>query len=297
MIAIAIDPTDWHTAFVLDQAGSVFRGVTDNSGTTVTWTNLTGNLPTAFRRFRSIEVVHVGANLVVLVGGQQVYRAINPSASPNWTVFGQGLPNANVRDMHYIPANAGGPTKGDILLVGTDGRGAWTIGDAAAALVNPLGSEVLVCGDENNPDQNDNFRLVRDPVFPTSLDVYVNGVLEQIVPLAGVQNINIYGGGGFNTLTIDSSNGLINVPNGITFNAGDPCPAIPGQEFASAMGEDGIGTLTLTQTGGPNIATDVYSPGPYPGQGTSVITDSSGNVQSVYFTELAPVFDNVPRLM
>ncbi len=293
VVGIVMDPTDWHTAYVLDQAGSVFKGVSDNSGTTVTWTNLTGNLPTAFRRFRSIEFVRSGADQVLLVGGQQVYRTLNPGTNPVWTVFGQFLPNANVRDLHYIPPNAGGPSKGDILLAGTDGRGAWTISNAAAALVSPIGSELLVCGDEDFPDQNDAFLLVRDPVFPTSLDVYVNGVLEQVTPLAGLQKIAVYGGGGFNTLTVDSSNGLISIPDGITFNAGDPCPTTP-DEGASAMGEDGIGMLILTQTGGPTITTDVYSPGPNPGQGTDVITDSNGNLQSIYFTELAPVVDNVP---
>ncbi|HEY2148138.1 MAG TPA: hypothetical protein VGH32_09385, partial [Pirellulales bacterium] len=291
VVAIALDPTDWHTAYILDTQDRVFKGVSDATGTTVTWTNLTGNLPPDSAEFRSIEFVRASGSQVLLVGGQQVYRAINPTVGANWTVFGEGLPNANVRDLHYIPANAGGPSKGDILIAGTDGRGAWSVGNAAAALVTPIGSEVLVCGDETSPDQNDNFRLVRDPVFTTTVDIYVNGVLEQAVPLAGIQKIVVYGGGGFNTLTVDSSNGLISVPQGITFNAGDPCPGM------TMMGQDGTGTLNLTQTGGPTITTDVYSPGPNPGQGTDVITDSTANVQSVYFTELAPVLDNVPAAM
>jgi hypothetical protein len=293
VVAIVMDPTDWHTAYILDQNGQVFKAVSNDAGTTVTFTNVTGNLPADPATYRSIEFVRSGTTQVLLVGGQQIYRSINPGPGGNWTVFGAGLPNANVRDLHYIPPN-GNPSKGDILLAGTDGRGAWTINNAAAMLVNPLSNEVLICGDENNPDQNDAFRLVRDPVFPTSLDVYVNGVLESVVPLAGIQNINIYGGGGVNTLTVDSSNGLINVPNGITFNAGDPCPTSTNNEIASQMGEDGTGTLILTQTAGPTISSDVYSPGPNPGQGHSVITDSAGNTQSIYFTELAPVLDNVP---
>src|SRR5260221_13966059 len=116
-----------------------------------------------------MDFVRSGGTRFLWVGGQKIYRAINPPVAANWTVFGQGLPNANVRDLHYIPANAGGPSKGDILLAGTDGRGAWTINNAAAALVTLTGSEVLVCGDEMIPDQNDNFRLVRDPVFPANL--------------------------------------------------------------------------------------------------------------------------------
>lgn len=294
VMAIVMDPADWHTAYILDNSNRVFKAVSDDAGTTVTFTNITSNLPADPVKYRSIEFVRSGGNQVLLVGGQQIYRAINPGATPNWTVFGVGLPNANVRDLHYIPANSG---SGDILLAGTDGRGAWTVSNAAALLVSPLGSELLVCGDEDFPDQNDAFRLVRDPVFPTSVDVYVNGVLEQVVPLAGIQNIHIYGGGGVNTLTVDSSNGLISVPDGITFNAGDPCPVSVNAELAASMGEDGIGTLILTQTGGPTISTDVYSPGPNPGEGLDVITDSSGNTQSVQFFELAPVLDNVPAAL
>ncbi len=296
IVAIVMDPSDWHTAYILDRNNRVFRAVSNDAGTTVNFTNITSNLPSDPAIYRSIEFVRSGGTQVLLVGGQQVYRAINPGNAPNWTVFGQGLPNANVRDLHYIPANGG--SNGDVLLAGTDGRGAWIVTNAAAALVSQVGSEVLVCGDEMFPDQNDTFRLVRDPAFPANLDVYVNGVLEQVVPLAGVQKIAVYGGGGFNTLTVDSSNGLINVPDGITFNAGDPCPQSTiqvGEGIVDPpMGEDGTGELILTQTGGPTITSDVYSPGPNPGQGTDVITDSSSNGQSIYFTELAPVLDNVP---
>ena len=161
---------------------------------------------------------------------------------------------------------------------------------------------MLVCGDEQSPDENDNFRLVRDQGNPALLDVYVNGTLEDSVPLSTVSQINIYGGGGFNTLTIDDSNGVINVPNipqGITFNAGDPCPqsAVVDGGIDPPMGEDGTGELILTETAGPNnptLTTDVYSPGPVPGDGTSVITDSNGNKQYVYFTELTPVYDLAP---
>ncbi|HEV2971778.1 MAG TPA: Ig-like domain repeat protein, partial [Pirellulales bacterium] len=61
--------------------------------------------------------------------------------------------------------------------------------------------------------------------------------------------------------------------------------------------QDGTGQLILTQTNGansPTVTTDVYSPGPTPGNGTDVITDSNGNVQSIYFTELTPTYDSVP---
>src|SRR5207244_5347769 len=107
VVGVVMDPTDWHTAYILDRNGRVFRAVTDNAGTTVTFTNLTGTLPGDSAAYRSIEAVRSGTTLVVLVGGQQVYRAINPTFGANWTVFGQGLPNANVRQLHYIPANAG----------------------------------------------------------------------------------------------------------------------------------------------------------------------------------------------
>ena len=110
------------------------------------------------------------------------------------------------------------------------------------------------------------------------LDVYLNSTSPVFtVPIAVVQQINVNGLGGNNTLIVDSSNGLINVPNGIFYNGGT----------------GGDNTLDLLQTGGSAQASDIYTVITNPGQGSDVIVGASGT-QTVYFQNLAPVYDNVP---
>ena len=94
--------------------------------------------------------------------------------------------------------------------------------------------------------------------------------------LATLQQINIIGLGGNDTLIVDSSNGLVTVPNGIRFDGGT-----------------GVDNLQLAQTGGDTQTSDVYSVGPNNGEGSDVITGPSG-MQTVSFQNLAPVLDLVP---
>src|SRR5262249_52090120 len=152
---------------------------------------------------------------------------------------------------------------------GTYGRGAWTVPNASTVLMTP--PTLLVCGDEQFVNQNDTFLLMRNAINPLLLDVFVNGTLEFEGPLATIQQINIYGGGGNNTLIVDSSNGLISAPQGINWNAADACPGM-------VAGEDGFNQTILQQSAGanaPTLATDVYTVGPNAGDGTSVVTDAS----------------------
>jgi hypothetical protein len=115
-------------------------------------------------------------------------------------------------------------------------------------------------------DPTDSTRVqVLDTATATVLLTYVNGPAN---------TIRVIGDGSNNTVTVDSSNGLVNAP--ISFDGGG-----------------GSNTLVLTQTGGATQTSDVYSPGPPPGQGTSVITGPSGT-QTVSFRNLSPVLDNVP---
>jgi len=126
IVAIVMDPTDWHTAFLVNQQGAVYKAVSNNAGTTVTFTNITGNLPSAFRRFRSIEAVRTGGHLVLLVGDQQFYRASIRRPGATWTTFGQGLANANIATSITFRPNAGGRARETYCWWGRRCRGAWT---------------------------------------------------------------------------------------------------------------------------------------------------------------------------
>ena len=91
----------------------------------------------------------------------------------------------------------------------------------------------------------------------------------------GILSVTISSGGGNDTLTIDSTNGLINLANGIHYYGGD-----------------GFDALHLTQTGGPIQTSDTYSVGPNAGDGTSTIV-GPGGTQRVFFQGLEPVVDTV----
>jgi len=71
---------------------------------------------------------------VLLVGGSLgVFRAFSPAANVEWTQFGTNLPNARVDSIKFIsfdPAtyeNRRQLASDPLLIVGTQGRGAWTL--------------------------------------------------------------------------------------------------------------------------------------------------------------------------
>ncbi len=280
--SIALDQQDWRhvyviqgnkvetTADITNLAANPFRviggGASDNL--------LAATGQPGAPALSSVAIADVGTTPVPLVGAfGGVYRLLPSAPSANtWTSYGQGLPNAIASSVVYSAAN-------DVLVVGTFGRGAWTITNASTTL---LSSGVLnITGDQDYANENDTFRLVRDPTNNALLDVYINGTLNGPYQLAGISQINVNGEGGNNTLIVDSSNGLINVPNGIQYNGG-------------SGGTGGFNTLQLDQPTSTTVQTsDTYSVGPNNGQGTDVIA-GTGGTQTVYFQNLVPVTDNVP---
>lgn len=287
LIDIIMDPTDWHVAYMTDVNGSVYRAITDNAGANTAFTNLTNNLGNFTSDVRTIEFVTGGAAPVLLVGGQGgVYRMVSPTTSTLWSEVGLNLPNSPVNDLQYDATD-------DLLLTGTWGRGAWTV--ANASFVLPVPGVINVCGDEQYVNQDDVFLLIRDAGNPAMLNVFVNGVLEGSVPMAGLNQINVFGVGGNDTLIVDSSNGLIAVPDGIRYDGDGACPDMDeGGNGGVGFGYDrGIDTLQLIQTGGDTQTSDVYSVGPDIGAGISTIVGPSG-AQTIFFEELEPVIDLVP---
>ena len=283
--SIALDPQNWRHVYVIQ--GNKVETTADitNLGSnpfTVIGGGASDNLLAATGQpgapaLSSVAVADVGTTAVPLVGAfGGVYRLLPtvPSANPadTWTRYGQGLPNVIVNSVVYNAAE-------DVLVIGTFGRGAWTVASASTTL---LASGVLnITGDQDYANENDTFRLVRDPNNNALLDVYINGTLNGPYQLGNLSQININGEGGNNTLIVDSSNGLIEVPNGIQYDGGN-------------SGTGGFNTLQLDQpTSGTVQTSDTYSVGPNVGQGTDVLVGPGGE-QTVYFTNLAPVFDSVP---
>ncbi len=219
---IALDSTNAAVAYAATDAG-VFKRTGAN-----TWVNITGNLPNAGLR----QVVFVpktaiawgtGATQqdVVLVGGNLgVFRAFAPAAgSAVWTQVGQGLPDALVTSLSFTAINPAdyaarrAISSDDILLAGTLGRGAFTLGNADVALGQ---SPVLTI---NGTSGADTITLARDSLNPGVLNVTVDGRVWS-TSLLSIQKIVISGLAGADTLTVDSTNGSINVPGGIFFTGG-----------------------------------------------------------------------------
>lgn len=272
---IELDPDDWHRGYVLDTADRVFSFV--NSGATTTWNNVTGNLASQSGDIRDIELytpsAAPGDDFLLVSGFGGVYRTLSPGLNSVWTEFGGNVPDAVATDLLYDAAD-------DVLVVGTYGRGAWTLANASTVI--PVAGVLQIFGDDDFFGEDDTIRLIREASNPLLLDVFLNSVTPVLtVQLSTLQQINVFGLGGNDTLIVDSSNGLINVALGIRYD-----------------GDDGVDRLQLLQTGGPTRTSDTYSVGPDIGSGMSTIVGPGmAGTQTVFFEDLSPVLDLVPAAL
>jgi hypothetical protein len=279
---IAMHPEDYTRVYVTD-GSAVWQGV-DVGGPGETWTDITGNLDSLTGRLQSVAVFSPtgtpGDEVVLVMGQAGVFRTRNPEAGPDaiWTEYGAGLPNAVGQDVrYYLDPDPADNDQEDTLLAGTFGRGAWTIANADATLDVP--AVLVIEGDEDFPGEHDVIRLIRDEFNPALLNVYLNSFAPvETVQFSTLEQINVFGFAGNDTLIIDSSNGLINVPLGISYYGGD-----------------GFDQLQLLQTDGPTLESDTYSVGPETGSGVSTIMEDGADfAQVVFFESLSPVLDLVP---
>jgi hypothetical protein len=137
--SIALDPSDWHTAYIVttspDQIGHVWQLVLGN-GQAARLTEITGNLDAQASELESVTAVNPAPGVTTLVvgglgtGSGSVFRSIGAIDGPatRWQLLGSGLPNVNVHDLVYNAAD-------DVLVAGTFGRGAWTLPHASQALL------------------------------------------------------------------------------------------------------------------------------------------------------------------
>ncbi|MDQ6790340.1 MAG: hypothetical protein M3075_06785 [Candidatus Dormibacteraeota bacterium] len=221
VIGVAVDVSDWKRAYVVDSA-HVYR--TDKGGQS--WTECTGNLlrmtadpqgnlgsVIVHRSDAGDEVVLVGA-----AGG--LFRCLNPGDGPGamWTKFGLNLPGGcQGNDLHFYPGQKrDNGVAGDVLVASNYGRGIWTLPNASSMLFQP--SILRITGTA----REQYIRFVRNPDVPAHLDVHApDGAGPTLtLPLASIEQIIVDCEGGFNTLTLDSTNGPIYVPHGIRYSAG-----------------------------------------------------------------------------
>jgi len=114
---VVLDPDDWRSAYVID-SNQVFR--TTDAG--ASWTDITGNLvELGAGDFRTNEFIAGAPKDSLLVGTNAgVFVSFSNSGFTSWNKLGTGLPSAPAWDLHYDVSD-------DVLVVGTLGRGAWTM--------------------------------------------------------------------------------------------------------------------------------------------------------------------------
>jgi len=119
---IILDPEDLNTAFAIDET-SVF--VTNDTGNL--WTDITGNLPGTLTDLSSISFIEAVSGDYLVVGGTGGIFVMDTAAPGLWNQLGLNLPNAQVADMEYDETD-------DTLVVGTLGRGSFTLANAAGVI-------------------------------------------------------------------------------------------------------------------------------------------------------------------
>ncbi|HVX62174.1 MAG TPA: S8 family serine peptidase, partial [Pirellulales bacterium] len=163
----------------------------------------------------------------------------------------------------------------DISTAGYDFTSGFGLINTMGAFLSFTDGVLTVQGDQDYANEDDTFRISSD-AGNTTATLSLNGVVLGSFQYSDLKQLNLEGLGGNDTLIVDSSNGLVSVPSGIRYDGGA-----------------GFNQLQLVQTGGDVQTSDVYGVGPNNGDGSSVITGSSG-LQTVSFQNLAPVLDLVP---
>jgi uncharacterized delta-60 repeat protein/CSLREA domain-containing protein len=120
ILDVRLDSDQWQTAFAIDK-NQVFT--TNTSG--AAWADITGNLPVG-SVLRSLEFIGAAVDAIAVGTNLGVFVSLVTTLG-TWVQFGSGLPNAPVWDMDYDSTD-------NVLVVGTLGRGVWTLANASQQL-------------------------------------------------------------------------------------------------------------------------------------------------------------------
>jgi len=137
VLGIALNPQDGNNAFVITPT-QVFE--TSNAGDA--WIAITGDMSIGQSSLHSIAYSTGNAQGLLAVGSDNGVLMSNGPSFTHWSPLGVGLPNAPVYHIEYSEADK-------VFLVGTLGRGAWTLSlksstpatDSHAAVRVPLTPE------------------------------------------------------------------------------------------------------------------------------------------------------------
>ncbi len=206
---IAVDPDDWRHAFAV-RGNEVYETLNADAASP-TWTNIgaglvgpaganglpAGGLTTDINAIALYDA-NPGSTLggvTLAAGGRGGVFRLNTDPTCGllgWTEYGSGLPNTVVSDLNFY---------GDRLVVGTFGRGIWSIPDVRATL--GVGATLIVTGDGSG----NTMTLTQDPADANR--VIVTDGLGNTASFAVGEfgRIQFNGLGGADTLIV-GSNGL-----------------------------------------------------------------------------------------
>ena len=271
---LVLDPDDYDIAYAISDA-NVYQRTGPGK-----WEIISTKLSSL--SLKSIEFAQVGGKDILLVGGVNgLFRAIDPQPGVTWTEVGRGLPNTLLRDTDYIsrdPADAPNPhnlSREDVLLVATQGRGAWLTLSPDVYLDEM--TEIHIVGDGGN----DEIKVERRESNASLLDIYVNSNSPvYTLPASAVAKITVEGNGGNDTLTLDSTHGPLSFPG----DASDP------SNPEGIFFDGGGGTNQLVLEGGKSHSLTQTSDA---GVTTLTIQDIRANQQAIFAFENATLDNNL----
>ncbi|MFO0909074.1 MAG: autotransporter-associated beta strand repeat-containing protein [Isosphaeraceae bacterium] len=195
---IVVNPDNWKVAYAVGGDDNVYK--TSDGGQT--WAAIAKTV-TSGAHLQSLELYNPSPapdDEVILAGGSKgVFRGVNDGAGGvlSWVKMATGLPNVTVMDLHY-------DTTGDILYVGTFGRGVWSLSHASTTMDTILRVEGV-----NDNTSVETIRLAMDSADKTRVIVTANGTSLGSFPLSIIERIDIRGNGGPDVIEIDNTNGVI----------------------------------------------------------------------------------------
>lgn len=168
------------------------------------------------------------------------------------------------------------------LMDPTVAAGLNTVSQLDLLALDVIGWNLLVSGAADpvidGTAGSDRFVVTRPVDAPEIVEVRRNGTLVGQFFLDDLNSLTINGLGGNDFLTVDSSNGLIALPDGLHFDGGG-----------------GFDTVKVTQTGGPTIFNETIVPGTQPGAGLSVLESAAEN-QAVFFENIEPFVSDIAAI-
>jgi hypothetical protein len=126
--AIAVNPTDWTQAYILDAHGTIWRfsyATGSHAGTFTSLTTLPAPNNSGYEDWRTLTAVPISGGFMLVAGGYGGIDSIDPT-SGRVKQFGT-LPNVIVNSVTYSQSD-------DVLVAGTLGRGAFLASNASVFL-------------------------------------------------------------------------------------------------------------------------------------------------------------------